>query len=226
MPRERLTLENVLPVIYASHPDSTSRVLRRGLTSDDGAVVNICATVAGKVKDKECVQTLIIATLDSSWKRRRLAAYTLGEIGDSSARPALVQLLRDPHAYVRQRSAFALGRMGVGFDTLRGTLQDEDQIARYGAVEGMARGPRRSMSSITTWLRSVSDPYALVSGLRLFGIADTTVTDVKVFNSWYASSPAWVRDATRRAAPQLSAFWRDKIMNPSATTTKKSKKKT
>ncbi|MBC8124555.1 MAG: HEAT repeat domain-containing protein, partial [Candidatus Kapabacteria bacterium] len=173
----------------------------------------------------ECVQTLIVATLDSSWKRRRLAAYTLGEIGDSTSRSALMNLLRDPHSYVRQRSAFALGRMGVGFDSLRSTLQDEDQIARYGAVEGMARGPRRSMSSITTWLRSVTDPYALVSGLRLFGIADTTVADVKAYSSWYASSPAWVREATRRAAPHLATFWRTMILNPAASTTKKSKKK-
>ena len=226
MPRERLTLENVLPVIYASYPDSTSRVLRRGLMSDDGAVVNVCATIAGKVKDRECVQTLIIATLDSSWKRKRLAAYTLGEIGDETARPALVNLLKDPHAYVRQRSAFALGRMGVGFDSLRSTLQDEDQIARYGAVEGMVRGPRRSMSSITTWLRSVTDPYALVSGLRLFISADTTAKDVKAFTAWHASSPVWVREAARRVAPQMSAFWHNKIMNPPVATKKKFKKKT
>ncbi|MBK6292783.1 MAG: HEAT repeat domain-containing protein [Ignavibacteria bacterium] len=228
MPRERLTLESVLPKLYASHRDSTLRVLLRGLASDDGAVVNLCATVAGKVKSVECIQPLIIATLDSSWKRRRLAAFTLGEIGDTSARSALVLLLKDPHPYVVQRAAYTLGRMGVGFDTLRLALEDDDQIVRYAAVEGIVRGPRRSMSSVTTWLRAVNDRYAMVSGLRVLACADTTEEDVKSFVAWYSSVPNWVRDAARRTAPTLPALWREAI-SPTTTVaakpTKKSKKK-
>lgn len=224
MPRERLTLESVLPALYATDRDSTTQVLLRGLASDDAPTMNICATVAGKVKSTECIQPLIIATLDSSWKRRRLAAFTLGEIGDTTARSALILLLRDEHAYVRQRAAFALGRMGVGFDTLRLTLEDEEQITRYGAVEGVIRGPKRKMSEITTLLRGMNDPYAVISGLRLIACSDTTKDDVKNFVSWYANVPTWVREATRRNAPQYSHVWRN-VITPSAPPTKKSKKK-
>ncbi|MCX6139628.1 MAG: HEAT repeat domain-containing protein [Candidatus Kapabacteria bacterium] len=224
MPRERLTLESVLPALYQTNRDSTVRLLLRGLSSDDAATVNICATVAGKVKSVDCVQPLIVMTLDSSWKRRRLAAFTLGEIGDTMARSALTILLHDEHAYVRQRAAFALGRMGVGFDTLRSALEDEDQIARFGAIEGVVRGPKRKMSEITALLRSMNDPYVATSGVRLIACSDTTKVDVKSFKEWYAHVPMWVRDATRRNAPQFSATYRDLVL-PSAQSSKKSKKR-
>ncbi len=225
MPRERLTLENVLPKLYASHRDSMLNVLLRGLASDDGATVNLCATVAGKVKAIECVQPLIIATLDSSWKRRRLAAFTLGEIGDTSALSALMLLLKDPHPYVVQRAAYALGRMGVGLDTLRTALEDDQQIVRYAAVEGLVRGPKRSMSSITAWLRSVNDRYAMVSGLRVLTCSDTTQTDLTSFATWYSSVPHWVREAAQRIAPSLPTPWKEAI-NPNTPALVKPAKKT
>lgn len=200
MPRERLTLENVLPLLYVSDQDSMSNTLIRGLNADDATIVTICATVAGKVKGRQFIQPLIVATLDASWKRRRLAAYTLGEIGDTSARSALMLLLHDEHPYVRQRAAFALGKMGgTQFETLREALEDEDQIVRHAAVEGLLRGPRLSMRQITSWMRTINDRSTLISALRLISNAGTTKDDLRTFSSWLKGSPKWLQEAAKRA---------------------------
>jgi len=226
MPRQRLTLENVLPVLYATNKDSLSRVLIRGLSSDDVATVTLCATVAGKVKGQEFVQPLIIATLDSSWKRRRLAAYTLGEIGDTTSRSAVTLLLNDEHPYVRQRAAYSLARMGgSAFDTLRRELEDEDQIVRYAAIEGLIRGPRLSMQQFTTWMRSVNDRIAVTSALRLIANIDTTKKDIKHFAMWYKTTPVWMREALVRAAPQFPEPWKSLVLTPTVAVGTKKKRR-
>ncbi|MFM8772220.1 MAG: hypothetical protein ACKOE4_09435, partial [Candidatus Kapaibacterium sp.] len=47
MPRERLTLETVLPDLYATHRDSTRSMLERSLRSRDNATMSMAATVIG-----------------------------------------------------------------------------------------------------------------------------------------------------------------------------------
>ncbi len=206
MPRERLTLEYVLPKLYASLPDSTLATLSRLISSDNMAEMNLGCTVAGKVRATACVPQLIITTLDSSWKKRRIAAFTLGEISDTSATSALKMLLRDEHPYVRQRAAYALGQLQApNFAYLTSALEDEEQIVRYAAVEGMLRGPRLSMLDLTSWYRGVTDNAALVGGMKLLRNADTSAAAVKVFTAWYSRCPQWIAGVVQREASSMPA---------------------
>lgn len=226
MPRERLALETILPRLYASDRDTTLRALLAALNSDDPATMTLGCTVLGKVKAPEAVIPLIIATTDSSWKRRRLAAFTLGQIGDTSARIPLANLLRDEHPYVRQRAAHALGSMTPSmFDLVRSALEADEQIVRYAAIEGLVRGPKVPASVITSWLRTVNDRSAIISGIRLFAAADTTANDLTAFDTWYASAPQWVRTALISHAPQLPSIWRDHVTAAASGTTKRKKSK-
>ena len=187
MPRERLTLEIVLPDLYASDRDSTIALLRRGLLSDDNASVTIAATVAGKVKCRELVSTLTDMVSSASWRRRRLAVATLGEIGDSASIPALRAACKDVHPYVRQRAASAYTRYVSSDDPLLATLlADTLQVVRMAAVEGLARGAKRPLSSILPLIDGHADQRSLPSMMRLLAASDTTASDVDTFTQWWS----------------------------------------
>lgn len=193
MPRERLTLEAVLPDIYKRHPDSVVSILLRGLESDDLPTIGLCSTVSGKVKDKALVQQLIIMTLNSIWRIRRIAAHTLGDIGDTVARSALTLLLADKHSYVRQRAAFALGKMrGTTLTSLQSALLDDEQIVRNAAIEGLLRGTPRPVDEILAWINTINDRTILVSSLRLLINVDTTKADQTRLASWRKNAPGWL----------------------------------
>jgi hypothetical protein len=54
---------------------------------------------------------------DENYIVRWNASIVLGQIGDASAVPSLIEALKDKNEYVRKRAAFALGRIGDS-DTL------------------------------------------------------------------------------------------------------------
>lgn len=56
--------------------------------------------------------TLSLKTNSQDWQTRRLAAESLGKLGDRRAVPALIESLRDPHNLVRPAVALALGQLG------------------------------------------------------------------------------------------------------------------
>lgn len=225
MPRERLTLEDVLPKIHAKSPDTIELLIRESLLSNDNAEVALAATLAGKVKARSATSSLALLVTDTLWRLRRLAAFTLGEIGDSASVPMLQTLLRDTHPYVRARAAYALG-MVAGRDALRllrEALVDDAGIVRYSAVEGLVRGVKRPMSELTPWLSSINDPLVLASGVRILAASDTTARDAQNFVVFVRTAPPSVRRAVENILPTLPAFW-SKTLAP-ATPSKKRKQR-
>lgn len=142
MPRERLTLEYVLPKIYTTAPAAVETLLIDSLGSEDNAVVALAATICGKIRARSSITALSKLATHGSWKRRRLAALTLGEVGDASAMPTLRKLASDAHPWVRARAAYALGIIGgVGeFSSLRKMFADTVAIVRNAACEGLLVG--------------------------------------------------------------------------------------
>ncbi len=67
------------------------------------------------------------------------AAEGLGELGDPRAIPALVQALRDPHAFVRWAAARAIGRIGgeEAVALLLPLLQEDDPLVRRSAADAL-----------------------------------------------------------------------------------------
>jgi len=204
MPRERITLEIVLPQLYKSDPDLTTALLLQKLESTSMSELTMSATVIGKVKCRQALPRLQQMLTDSSWKRRRLAAVTIGEIDDSASVCALAMICSDPHPYVRQRAAYHVGRRHPDAPTvLASTLADSLQIVRMAAVEGIARGQRRSVSAIIDLINSSTDPRMARSLIRLFAAADTTKRDIKVFASWHKRLEEARRRDLRRVAEVL-----------------------
>jgi len=148
MPRERLTLEYVLPKMYTTSPGAVETLMADSLHSSDNAVVTLAATVCGKIRASSMVPALTELSTHTSWKRRRLAALTLGEIGDASAIPTLRTLLSDQHPWVRARAAYALGIIGgVGeLSSFKKLFVDTTAIVRNAASEGLVLGSLRNDS--------------------------------------------------------------------------------
>jgi hypothetical protein len=187
MPRERLTLENVLADLYASDRDSTIALLRRGLLSSDNGSVSIAATVAGKVKCRELVPVLTDMLSDQAWRRRRLAVATLGEIGDSVSIPILRKACGDVQPYVRQRAANAYVRYAGADDSLLvSLLSDTLQIVRMAAIEGLLRGAKRPLATILPLIDRHTDHRSLPSVVRLLASSDTTASDIDTFSRWWS----------------------------------------
>ncbi|MBU3678559.1 MAG: hypothetical protein FGM32_03015 [Candidatus Kapabacteria bacterium] len=204
MPRERLTLENVLPDLYATHRDSTTALLDRSLSSADNATMSMAATVIGKVKAKEFIPKLTGMLSDTLWRRRRTAAATIGEIGDSASALVLKGACSDQHPYVRQRAAYHSARM-LSPDTvlLRPLLDDTLQIVRMAAVEGIVRGTKRPMASILPLIDGHSDHRSLPSVMRLLAASDTTASDVETFTRWWSQQDASGKGLVRRIGAAL-----------------------
>lgn len=209
MPRERITLETVLPKIYESSPDRTRQALQEQLRSQDASTAALATTILGKVRDTSCIPDLIAMSNDASWRRRRLAVFTWGELNDSLFTNAFTHLLRDPVPYVRQRAAFAIGKVpGATLDSVRLALYDDEQIVRHAAIEGLVRGPRRPMREIRSWCANINDPLTLRSNLRLLGCADTTEADIRELAVWFHSSPDLMRESIVHLLPTLPLPWR------------------
>ncbi len=186
MPRERITLEFVLPQIYKSDPDSTTALLLRKLESASMTELTMSATVIGKVKCRQALPRLQKMLADSSWKRRRLAAVAIGEIDDSASVCALAEISSDVHPYVRQRAAYHAGRRHPdALAVLGSALADTLQIVRMAAVEGITRGQRRKASALIETIDRCPDPKIATSLLRLLAAADTTKRDIKAFTAWF-----------------------------------------
>lgn len=227
MPRERLTLEDVLPRIHAKAPDTIELLIRESLLANDNAEVALAATLAGKIKARSAVSSLSLLATDTLWRLRRLAAFTLGEIGDSASVPLLQTLLRDEHPYVRARAAYALGVVSGrdGLRLLREALVDDHGIVRYSAVEGLTRGPKRPMSELTQWLLSVHDALVLASGVRILAASDTTARDTKDFLEFVRKAPPTMRRAIDSIVPTLPLYWQRTMAQASATPSKKRRKR-
>lgn len=225
MPRERLTLEDVIPKIHKQSPDTVEQLIRESLLSNDNAEVALAATLAGKIKARSAEYSLSILAKDTLWRLRRLAAFTLGEIGDTASIPTLQTLLRDEHPYVRARAAYALGTMSGadGFQLVREALVDEEGIVRYSAVEGVARGPKRPMTSLLQWISSINDPLVLASGVRVLAAADTTAQDIEAFTAYMRTAPPSVRHAIDVMLPTLPVIWQRTLLPPQPS--KKTKKR-
>lgn len=208
MPRERITLETVIPQIYAVAPETTRDILRRELRSQNTAASALASTILAKVRDTTCIPDVITLAHDAAWRKRRLAVFTWGELGDTLFAYAFAHLLSDPIAYVRQRAAYAFGRIsGIPLDSLRNVLYDDEQTVRHSAVEGLLRGSRRTMAEIRSWCSNINDERVLRSNLRLIACSDTTGSDKAELGQWYATASPRMRDALRHTLPSLPQPW-------------------
>ena len=204
MPRERITLETTLPDLYSSDRDSTIALLRRALQSRDNATVSTAATIVGKVKCQELIPVLEEMLQDSSWRRRRLAAATIGEVSDSVLPPMLKGACADPHPYVRQRAAFHHARiLPDDSSNHRMLLGDTLQIVRMALIEGLIKAGRRPMSQILGLIDGNHDRRSLPSVVRLLIAADTTRRDVAMFSAWWRQQSAPCKEVIQRLRPSL-----------------------
>ncbi|MFM8772001.1 MAG: HEAT repeat domain-containing protein, partial [Candidatus Kapaibacterium sp.] len=141
---------------------------------------------------------------DTSWRRRRIAAATIGEIGDSASMLVLQGALADPHPYVRQRATYHTARMlGGDASQLVPQLSDTLQIVRMAAVEGLVRGTKRPMASILPIVDGHPDHRSLPSIMRLLAASDTTTSDVATFSQWWSRQDASGKGLVRRVSAVL-----------------------
>lgn len=215
LPRQRLTVESAAKLLYATHPDSTVAMLSRGLQSADNAVVGTAATIITTTKTRALSPQLITMASQDDWRRRRLAAFTLGELRDTSAINRVASLLADTVAYVRARAAFALGATdSLPLVRLAGPLTDTFQIVRYSAIEGINRGRKQSVKDLTAYLQTISDERMFRSNARLLINADTSKADVKEWKSWVKKLSIERLDALRRIERMLPVQLQPALLPP------------
>lgn len=221
MPRERLSLEYILPKIHAEYPDTTRLVMIEGLQSENLAEIALMCTVAGKVKDTTLTPYLVALSRDTSWKVRRTVAQTMSEIQDTAALSTLQTLLSDVHPMVRSRAAYAIGISGgsSALSNLRLALDDEDQLVRNGAIEGLIRGLKRDMRDVVSIWQSITNVAMLTSTHRLWLAADTTEANVALLVQYLRSAPVLARQNIYRLMPQATEFWQRNAYQMSAAET-------
>lgn len=95
---------------------------------------------------------LLVSWLDAEYPEFRLvAAATLGEFGDESTLPELLESLEDPDPRVRSRAVRSVGRLGDDrcVPSLRARLTDADASVRQAAVTALASvGTDRALESL------------------------------------------------------------------------------
>ena len=217
MPRERLALEEVIPEIHKASPDAVRSLLSDSLMSSNNVTVSTVLTLCGKIKDPRLVAAVAPLTEHQRWQHRRNAIHALQEIGDTTTLPLFLDALRDTHEYVRARSAYAVGLLGgeKALHHLESALQEESQMVRHAAIEGLSRGRRRKAAELIGFWRSLQDRRHVTSALRLLSCSDTTKTDSKAIRSWYRSAATWQRAALDRLLPSMPTFWQETLMlNP------------
>jgi hypothetical protein len=224
MPRERLTVESVAKHVYAAAPDSVVGMLRRGLQSTDYAATGTAATIVSAVKTTATSSTLLELATGGDWRKRRLAASTLGEVRDTVSIRRIHALLADSASYVRARAAFAIGATdSLPLDALSGALADSFQIVRNSAIEGINRGARREMRQLTQYLNAITSESYFRSNVRLLINADTSKSDVAQWKAWIKSLPPDRLSAVRRLQRQLPTLMQPALV-PSKPKAKKAKR--
>ncbi len=96
--------------------DGALPALRAGLRYPSGAVRLQCAAALGVVRDAPSGPELVVLLRDERSLVAAAAANALGQIGDPSAIPALIQGLAAKDLAVREESRSALTRMNSGED--------------------------------------------------------------------------------------------------------------
>lgn len=207
MPRERLTLEYVIPLMYENNKMSIDSILIRTLNSMDYDVVAQSATLAGKVKSQAVVPALLEMLRDTVWKKRRVAAHTLGQI-ITTYQPQLIKTLSDTHPYVRARAAYSVGETGGhnALTVLIPSLKDQKALVRYSAVEGLVRGTRHSFNDIeSVW--KIIPPQWFPNSARLLMACDTTKMNAQAFARYYRTSDSRVKSVIDRTLHVVPEFW-------------------
>lgn len=222
LPRQRLTVESAAKLLYATHLDSTVAMLSRGLLSADNNVVGTAATIVTTTKTRAVSPLLVSMATHNDWRRRRLAAFTLGELRDTSSIIRIASLLTDTVAYVRARAAFALGATdSLPLTRLASPLADSFQIVRFSAIEGINRGRKQSIKDLTKYLQELSDEKLFSSNVRLLINADTSKADVSLWKSWVKNLPATRLDALRRIERLLPMALQPALLPPKKKKVKK-----
>lgn len=123
---------------------SAEKILIPALSSEDRAVAEHAAGALGSVGSRASVEPLTAAL--RSWESRRyVVAWALGEIGEPSAIPALLEGMGDEDVEVRKyatRSMIKFGRQAT--EVLLEALDDPSAEVRHYAVRalGEIRDPR------------------------------------------------------------------------------------
>lgn len=128
--------------------------------------------------------TLTTMLSDSDPKIRARAAFAMASVQDSSAVPALLNLLADDHSYVREDAAFALGQSSGlvdGQELLRHLSQEPDTNVQRLLIEALGKkGSRSSLVRLVSmpWQRSLSKEVSLTIGrYALRGLYSSVAVD-------------------------------------------------
>ena len=114
------------------------------------------AEILGKFDDPRAVTALISGLREAHVIKRGTAAIVLGKMGAVAVEP-LIAAIKDPHKYVRQGAADALGCIGDAraVDPLIVALKDFDEDVRREAAVALGRiGDRRAIEPLRAALKT------------------------------------------------------------------------
>ena len=172
-------------VLQAAEP------LRRALRDDNAAVRERAAWAIGRIGDGEAVGALLgVLGDDAEPEVRARAAATLGVLASHAAVDGLMDAQDDPDARVRERTAWALGRIGRIRD--RGDFGFAVDRWEVDALEGIIEGLRRMGVDLT-----------LDALIRLMDVADPAVRRAAIaeLNGGRWPSPGETAETPRTPVP-------------------------
>ncbi|GMV53294.1 MAG: HEAT repeat domain-containing protein [Chlorobi bacterium] len=209
MPRERLTIEYVVPKLYSADSTAVIAFLHKAMQSDDRGKIGAGCVLAGLCKSISFVEPLITVTGNTSWGLRSAATLSLSQIGSPSALSAVTKLLSDKHPYVRARAGYAIGTLTKGELPLLlvKCFMDKEQIVRNSAVEGTVRGEKRTIADIIPIWQKCKSHNQRISCARLLGCVDPTPENVASFTKWMKGASAEWKKVMTLTLPSQKPEW-------------------
>lgn len=160
---------------------------------DPGVLISFMG-ILGMMRAQDAVLPLAdILANHKHFHVREMAVWSLAEIGDAQAVPALVQALEDKNKQVRQNTAWALGHIGGpdGVDALIARIQDDREKRPIMQNAAWALGKIGDDKALPSLIEALSNPdVGMVAYWSLkqitgedFGIGTTEA--IEAWERWY-----------------------------------------
>ncbi len=205
--RERHALVYILRKLYDRDTAAITQLVVDSLQSKNPRVLGMVAIIAGEKKIRAALPFLTPLLHHSQWRRRQLAAYVIGLIGDSPYADTLRLIWQtEQHPFVQMRLATAIARLQPPWlwDWIVEPLQRSRWVVGPNTVETLRRyGDSLSWMTfhrIAQQLRN--SPEALAMWMWILPRVRFASTDTSSIRRWIASL------SLQQQRQLIAQFWR------------------
>lgn len=198
------------------HTGPAYKELASALTDPSAAVAMTAAVALAQATEPHAAAALSrLVRADAGGTHREAAyyaAYALGEQGDQSSEPVLLQALHDRNANMRAAAAGALGHLHdrSAVESLVIALRDSSRMVRFTAAQALGViGDRRALPALLKSLKDANEDVREQSARALGRLRDPKAIPALIYAAYHD---------TDDAIPRAAAFALGSIGDPVART--------